>query len=351
MSNSSASRAQKFGQISRELRSACYAGLDSEALRRRVNDALALALSADAALFLEIDPATSVPRSSVLFGHTESFCRHMVTSVYLNGPVLDFGLRAAQNVGAVRLANLAIEHERDAYARAMREYGFYDDLQLVIDSRRRPTGFISAARRSAKRFLPADTSLLDELSPHLAAGLRAASIKASIEAQPGTNVAIIVLDRSGNLEVANGAAELFLGNPSATAPAFWDGLRLVAALLEKTLDADGRAVPAVSMILGGRQYMMRAERGIGADGDPRTIVLLEPPRNDDCTDIFASFGLSPRESQIAAAIVRGYTTADISTELRISANTIKTHVRVIFEKLGITSRRELALLLRAARPA
>ncbi len=50
-------------------------------------------------------------------------------------------------------------------------------------------------------------------------------------------------------------------------------------------------------------------------------------------------GLSQREWQILRAIQRGQTTAEIAAALFISANTVKTHVRHIFEKLGVNDRR------------
>ncbi len=50
-------------------------------------------------------------------------------------------------------------------------------------------------------------------------------------------------------------------------------------------------------------------------------------------------GLSEREWQILRAIQRGQTTAEIAAALFISTNTVKTHVRHIFEKLGVSDRR------------
>lgn len=105
--------------------------------------------------------------------------------------------------------------------------------------------------------------------------------------------------------------------------------------------SDGAAVPALGIVLAGRRYTLRADQGMGADGDPRTIIFLEPPQRARLEE-FLRLGLSPREAEIAAAIVRGDRTDEIATGTGLSPNTVKTHVRSIFDKLDVTSRRDLA---------
>lgn len=52
-------------------------------------------------------------------------------------------------------------------------------------------------------------------------------------------------------------------------------------------------------------------------------------------------GLSPREAQVCAAIILGYRTLAISLNLGISENTICTHRKRAYAKLGISSQNEL----------
>jgi len=56
-----------------------------------------------------------------------------------------------------------------------------------------------------------------------------------------------------------------------------------------------------------------------------------------------SFGLTPRELDIVAAIVAGYMNKDIAQRFSISENTVKHHLTKIFDKLGVSNRLELAL--------
>jgi DNA-binding NarL/FixJ family response regulator len=51
--------------------------------------------------------------------------------------------------------------------------------------------------------------------------------------------------------------------------------------------------------------------------------------------------LSARERQVAERLAHGVTTKQIAADLSISQNTVITHVRRIYDKWGISSRRDL----------
>jgi DNA-binding NarL/FixJ family response regulator len=50
--------------------------------------------------------------------------------------------------------------------------------------------------------------------------------------------------------------------------------------------------------------------------------------------------LSPRELEVLVELAQGTTTLEIAATLVISQNTVKTHVRHILEKLGVSNRAE-----------
>jgi DNA-binding NarL/FixJ family response regulator len=67
--------------------------------------------------------------------------------------------------------------------------------------------------------------------------------------------------------------------------------------------------------------------------------LLAPPP----TPKQRKFGLTPRELEIVSAVVAGYTNKDIAAHYKISEDTVKHHLSNIFDKLGVSTRLELAL--------
>ena len=80
--------------------------------------------------------------------------------------------------------------------------------------------------------------------------------------------------------------------------------------------------------------------------EPRFIALttapVAPSRIDTiCSQIIAEFKLSEREGQILKLIARGNTVNSIANKLVISSHTVNTHIRHIYDKVGIHKRGEL----------
>ncbi|SNT48836.1 regulatory protein, luxR family [Asanoa hainanensis] len=51
--------------------------------------------------------------------------------------------------------------------------------------------------------------------------------------------------------------------------------------------------------------------------------------------------LTPRQAEIALLVAAGSTNVEVATRLVISAHTVKHHLRGVFRRLGVASRREL----------
>ncbi len=62
------------------------------------------------------------------------------------------------------------------------------------------------------------------------------------------------------------------------------------------------------------------------------------------TDCPPNVQLSPREFEVLALIVQGRSNPEIAATLYLSQNTIKTHVRGILNKFGVSDRVQAAVL-------
>lgn len=79
----------------------------------------------------------------------------------------------------------------------------------------------------------------------------------------------------------------------------------------------------------------------------------EPPAETDtrsfihrrCEELAEEYGISPREKEVLFYLGRGYNHGYIAKKLFVSENTVRTHVRHIYGKLGVSSREELLDLI------
>lgn len=91
------------------------------------------------------------------------------------------------------------------------------------------------------------------------------------------------------------------------------------------------------------------------------LQLRATPYLERCRDDLAACGLAPavstetpvltgRQEDVAVLVARGYTNKEVARELFVSAKAVEYHLRGIYAKLGITSRRELLRLRTTSLP-
>jgi len=101
---------------------------------------------------------------------------------------------------------------------------------------------------------------------------------------------------------------------------------------------------ATQLLLKGIRAVMDGQYWVGQDSVSdlvKTLRDLSPGAPEDPRK--KKFGLTPRELEIVSAIVAGYNNRDIAQKFAISEQTVKHHLTNIFDKLGVSSRLELAL--------
>jgi DNA-binding NarL/FixJ family response regulator len=91
----------------------------------------------------------------------------------------------------------------------------------------------------------------------------------------------------------------------------------------------------IAAVMAGHYWVgtERASRGVAA-----SVRRLDHARRRDL-----GFGLTRREFDIIRAVLDGDTNREIAARLKISENTVKRHLMHIFNKMGVSTRVELAL--------
>ena len=93
---------------------------------------------------------------------------------------------------------------------------------------------------------------------------------------------------------------------------------------------------AIRAVMGG-QYWVGRNRVTDLASTLRDLAASHPQPSRK------NFGLTPRELEIVAVILGGFSNGDIATRFSISEKTVKHHLTNIFDKLGVSNRLELAL--------
>jgi DNA-binding CsgD family transcriptional regulator len=80
----------------------------------------------------------------------------------------------------------------------------------------------------------------------------------------------------------------------------------------------------------------------GAQADGQIAVIVEVARPVEIAQLIVqAYALSRRESEIVRLVAQGKSTAQMAEAFHITANTVQDHLKAVFEKVGVRSRREL----------
>jgi DNA-binding CsgD family transcriptional regulator len=89
---------------------------------------------------------------------------------------------------------------------------------------------------------------------------------------------------------------------------------------------------------------LRAQRGEG----PIAVVVELAQAQATAPVLLSAHGLTVREADVARLVLRGLSTTAIADSLHISANTVQDHLKAVFDKTGVRSRRDLVAHFLAA---
>jgi DNA-binding CsgD family transcriptional regulator len=336
----------------------CYQGLDATALRVEVLRRLRSIVSVDAAFFATVDPVTLLFTSALSEEPLRESAARFLDNEFGPNDVNRFADLAARRDPIASL-DMATRGDRAAslrYTDIMAPLELGDELRVVLRSGSHSWGVMCLHRsRALAGFSEGDIAVIRRIAPHIAEGLRRTHVsQQAADATMAAQAGVVLLDDQLRLVSMNGAAEQWLAEMSDTA---WPpsselpvAVYTVAARLRATdSDASGDAPSAA----GGNSatVRLRTEHGhwvlvhasrLSGPGGGQTAVVIEPASPHQLASVLlASRGLTPAQERVAALVLRGLTTRDISDQAHVSVHTVQEHLKAIFDKFGVRSRREL----------
>ena len=331
-------------RIARELAALAGQNLVTAELLYLVDDLVDQVVPADASCWSTFDPATTMLTSAIgrnLDENGEDAVRFMELEYVTQAPGHYRQLMAGPDGLAVQHA--AGRHDSAELAEVgehLAAMGFGQELRIVLRHQRTGWGGAGLMRRTnAAPFHDDEQQFLRHVAPTITVAIRASLVRSVNDS------ATIMGDRQGPAVVVVDGAEIVEATPTAL---LWleqlgatdRGHGPLPAVLSAVAvaAANGRAVAQRARTPHGAWLVLR-----GAPlGGRRGIVTIEEAGPPDVVAILsAALGLSPREIDVIVEVLRGSSTKEIATTLHLSSYTVQDHLKAVFQKAGVNSRRAL----------
>ncbi|MHA3701155.1 response regulator transcription factor [Jatrophihabitans sp. YIM 134969] len=299
------------------------------------------------ACFATMDPATGLISSATKTRPLEIGDEEFAAAEY-GGPDLNLFSEISARPEPVGALSVDTGGEPDR-CRRMRDFlrprfGFSDELRVAFRSRGLLWGGIAMYREAGDPpFTDADTAVAVSVHSQVAELIQAALFHAQsppAKACPGPAVVVVGADdRVVNLTPAAEQRVAQLGG--------WDSGSLPATVLVSVAAARAEDQLAVNRAVGtdGSWVTIRATSFAAEPGGatvPDVVVTLDSASAADVSDLaLSAHGLSPREQEVTGLVLRGASTSAIAASLHLSPHTVQDHLKSVFAKLGVNSRRAL----------
>ena len=338
----------------------CYAGLDAAQLRLDVLSRLRRIMPVDAAFFATVDPVTLLFTGAVAEDPLGMATPQFLDNEFGHDDVNKFAALAgsSERITSLDRATRGDRSVSPRYREIMAPLGLGDELRAALVAGPHCWGVLCLHREdSSLGFTGQELRLVERIAPHLAEGLRRA-----VTLQSGADIAIepggpgmIVLDANLAVVSKSAEAEHWLAEIAGVGSLQADELPVVVRAAAARLNGLGQLPdpPAALSVRvrsrTGRWLTIHATR-LDGPGGRQTGIMFEPASPAQLSSLFLSaYGLTPAQVRVVALVLQGHSTRQIVSKLHISANTVQEHLTAVFEKVGVRSRRELAVKLIATR--
>jgi DNA-binding CsgD family transcriptional regulator len=300
---------------------------------------------------LTLDPATLLPTSHLTHNsmRPEDIPR-LAENEYLHEDFNKFAVlaRSPRPAGTLSEATEGMLDRSARYREILSANGFGDELRLTAVDDSGCWGCFALYRAAGEaEFAAPEADFVAEVSGLLAEGLRCAILLAAAPTEEGPDApGLILLATDGAIEAVTPAAERWLSELITPQPAPGRLPQIVNAVAYRAqLAAEGGSegmararVPTST----GRWVVLHGSL-VGDAPDRRTAVIIEPARSPEIAPLIVeAYGLSEREREVTRLVIQGLSTNEIASALHLSPYTVQDHLKSIFEKIGVHSRREVA---------
>lgn len=228
-------------------------------------------------------------------------------------------------------------------------FGFTDELRVVFRLRGLTWGALALYRGPGEPAFTAEEARSGASVHAQAATLIQRVLFQTARPTPGapTGPAVIIVDTDDRVTHLTPAAHTRIEDLGG-----WDHGSLPSPVLATSAAARRAPAPALAtnraVGRGGTWLVVRATPFAaamttgGCTAQDEVVITIDVASPSDINSLALSAqGLSPREQEVAGLVLQGVATKGISETLHLSPHTVQDHLKSIFSKLGVNSRREM----------
>lgn len=224
-------------------------------------------------------------------------------------------------------------------------FGFGDELRVAFVSRGTCWGALGLYRTTDEPPFAADE--VDQLAgtvTTVAQAIQRSLFRLPAGTAPGADEgpAVLIVDPTDAVTHLTPAASAAIEEIGG-----WDHGQLPANLLSVVAQTRTRGESTTTRVLAasGAWRSLRAAPLGGPAGTDVVISIEATSRATLSRLALAAHGLTAREEEVALLVLQGVNTEGIAASLHLSPHTVQDHLKMIFAKVGVRSRRELTAKL------
>jgi DNA-binding CsgD family transcriptional regulator len=349
-------RALTLQRVRRDIEVLAHAGLDTATFLGEVYGSLQRAVPSTAGCVATVDPATKLATGAFKFGELAG--RDDSDELWA---LLEYGdVEATSYVelsrSSVTAVGMHVETRGDVQrSRRVRELvqsglGCTDELRVLASAGGQLWGGMALFRDDpAVPYAEEDVAFVSSLSALLARGLRVgllARLAAGPPPSAETGPAVMVFGPDGELTQASVGAKERLAQLVHGDGASWPSAVIGSLVAGAWRYATGatEVLPSSRVRLDtGEWVVLHASPLTATDGStPSVVITLEEARPPEIVPlVVAAFDLTNREREVTRMVLQGLDTREIADTLHMSRHTVQDHLKAIFNKTGVSTRREL----------
>jgi DNA-binding NarL/FixJ family response regulator len=344
-------------RVLRDVEVVARAGLDIDSFLEEALDSVNRAVPHVASCMATVDPSTLLLTGTRKFGLLRGVDSHdhdwglVEYGTSEPSAFRNLGLGEHPAVGMELLESRSGERSSRMDDFMKPNFGFTDELRVVFRDRGQVWGGAALFRDgtgSPQHFDEDDVRFLASLSSIMSVGMRS-GLLASFAVEPTTvpsGPAVVIVAADGSVQQMSAGADQRLEQlvGSATPLEAAGVITSLVGAARRYARGEAALPPRCRVRSRSGMWLVLHATPLSARGDTYgdVVVTIDEARPPEIVPlVVAAFDLTQRERDVTQLVLQGVDTKEIAATLHVSTYTVQDHLKSVFEKAGVRSRREL----------